>query len=346
MNGIEKGLLSVCCLGYNHARFISSCIKAIWVSKYEKIEIIVVDDGSSDDSLSILKGLAKESPFPMRLVFQKNTGNIGYNFNQALKVARGEFITFMSLDDVLHEKAIDRVLPKLIEHENLAFIVSSKIDTIDENDNRNARPVSPLQLDMMTGVTVDDLLELEWREFNSFYIQGCFWRKEIIDSVKGFDEDMTGDDIVLRTKVFLYLRAHPYYSFLILKDPLCRYRQHGSNISKNGIRQLRIVTEYLDRYCPDRENPPVLVRWVLDVLRKTPKQKWFDVFSLNERVLSLLKEDEIIALLREPEKKVSVLIKIPFLLEVVKIKSFISGERTLACTVCLKTFSWKLRKKR
>ena len=72
-----KNLLSICCLVYNHAPFIKDNIESIWNSDYNNLEIIVVDDGSKDESSDILKNLQKVSPYPMTIILQKNTGNVG-----------------------------------------------------------------------------------------------------------------------------------------------------------------------------------------------------------------------------------------------------------------------------
>lgn len=338
MIGNKEGLLSVCCTSYNHAKFISSCIKSIWNSGYKNVEIIAVDDGSSDDSATVLKQLAKESPCPMQLILQENTGNVGYNSNQALKKASGEFVTFISLDDVLYPNAIEKALNLLQKDDKMAFVAPSVITGIYDDDLTSKETLPPLTIDSMTDVTVNDLLELEYNEFGSFYIQGCFWRKKIIDAVNGFDEDMTGDDIVIRTKVFLYLLKHPEYHFHILKEALCYYRRHANNVSKNGMRQIKIVTEYLDKYWPGRPNPDILIAWGKHVLQGIPVEKFYDFFSMNKRALSLISDKRIIEALKKHGQHCTTLLKIPFLLEIWKSKDFITKSKTLY----LKVFCFKI----
>ena len=266
----ENNLLSICCLGYNHAPFIEANIRAIWDSGCKDIEIIAVDDGSKDNSGEILKKLQKQSPIPMKVLLQENTGNIAHNFNVAWHEAKGKYITFMALDDVLQSDKIAEAINYLEQDEKCAFVASSVITGID-NDGNICNNIPSLKLNFLKNPIIDDLLELEYLEFGAFYLQGSFFRKDIVDAVGGFDEDMLGDDIVLRTKVFRYIKQHPELSFKILTCPLCSYRQHDGNIHSNHMRQIKIVTQYLGRYWPDKPIPQILLTWA-----KSSCQHWLE----------------------------------------------------------------------
>ena len=328
MNTNKKPLVSICCLGYNHANFIKQNIQAIQNSNYDNIEIIVVDDGSTDNSAKILQDLSKNVLCDMHVILQKNTGNIGHNFNVALRQARGVYISFISLDDVLTPNAITTCVNVLKSDKRLAFVASSCVAGID-SDGAPYNNIPPLKLSGMTNVSIDDLLELEYSEFGAFYIQGAFFLFVFIEAVGGFDEDMTGDDLVLRTKVFRYMQQNPNLSFMILSQPLCFYRQHSGNVHLNYVRQMKIVTEYMERYWPNRPNPKILVDWGAHALRNLPKEKWYNFFIMNNRVLTLLKEPKIINFLKSMDVKESVWFKIPFVLSISKTKNFITGERNV-----------------
>ena len=300
MRGNKKHpLLSICCLGYNHGAFIKDNISAIWDSRYPNIEIIIVDDGSQDNSAEILKEMQARSPVPMHVITQANTGNIGHNFNQGIAKAKGEFIAFISLDDIFIKGSIEKCMDILSQDPNIAFVASSKITTIDNKGKICPDIMPPLKLDSLHHPTVSDLLELEYKVFGSFYIQGVFFNKATIDAVNGFDEDMTGDDIVLRTKVFNYMIKHPQWKFVILNEPNCYYRRHNSNISSNSPRQIKIVTEYLQRYWPNRENPPILIDWTLHAISKLSFAQALAVFAANARAASMLTNPQIIEALKD-----------------------------------------------
>ena len=320
MNGNTNCLLSICCLGYNHEQFIKDNIYAIWNSDYKNIEIIVLDDGSKDNSAKILKELQKESPYPMKVILQDNTGNIGHNLNVLIKESKGDFISFISLDDVLYSNKIKKCIDKLIENPYLAFVASSQIDLID----KNKKIISTFRekLDEYTNIKIEDLLELEYTDFYSFYIQGAFFRKSIVNNVSGFDEDMTGDDIILRTKIFRYMINNPKYQFEIIKEPFVCYRFHENNISKNYAIQLKIMTEYFQRYWPDRKIPNNLINEIF-INENITIGVAFKILFMSIKTFSLLKNRKIIKIII---KKIGKKIEKFFLKKIVSDYSYINLE--------------------
>ncbi len=334
MREYQKGLLSVCCVSYRHAEYIPASLEAIWNSGYEHLEIIALDDGSPDDSARVLAEMEKKSPVPMTLILQENTGNIALNFNRAMARATGEYVSIIALDDVLYADAIERMMKVMLSDEKMAFTVASRITTIDGQGQVTEGRYGPMRLDSLEKVTPEALLELEYQDFHSFFLQGSVWRRELIDAVGGFDEDMIGDDIVLRTKLFRYLKEHPEYCFEIQKHPLVYYRLHTSNVSSNGPRQIRSVTEYLERYWPESPNPAILLDWSLHYLRQLPREQWGAFLSMNRRTSLLLQDDRVMNLLRLPEYEETIFIKVGGLLELGKRKHAISREKEVYVKLC------------
>lgn len=281
--------LSVCCLGYNHAKFLKQCIDSVVSIGYNNIEVIVVDDGSDDDSVWLLEQLKSTYAVPLLIVAQNNTANIGANFNRALSFASGEYITFISLDDVFNPQAMFRSIEALNMNSNLAFVASSNVSSINES-GVIVNEVEDLPSKRVANPSVQELLEMEYEYFGSFYLQGTIFRKELVSIVGGFDEDMTGDDLILRTKILRYLQGNTKWTIKIVTENTVFYRIHGDNLHKNNERQLKIVSEYLDKYWQDRGNPDLLAKWLIGYLNRTdvPVEKKMASFSINARVAALL----------------------------------------------------------
>ncbi len=292
-NKYIKGLCSICCLSYNHAKYIEECINSLWQQEYKNIEIIAVDDGSSDNSLELLYALQEKSPCKMQIIAQKNTGNIGKNFNTAFNHAQGEFVVYLAMDDFLLQDCISSKLKVMENKAHIAFIANTQVQLIDDDskivklhDSNLPRSVVP---------TPQELDYIEYNKFHSFYLQGTCIRSEIIEKVGGFDEDMIADDIILRTKIFRYLIENQNYIYRIFPKAGCSYRIHDSNVHKNSMRQLKAVLEYLERYHADKENPEILYTWLSYTLAK--KEDYYTLAKHNKRAATLLEDEKVIALM-------------------------------------------------
>jgi len=265
----EKCTLSFCCVSYNHAQFIEECVNSIWNQDYKDIEILALDDGSSDNSVKILNKLKNISPCSMTVITQQNSGNIGKNFNKLIKLARGEYITVLSFDDKLVENSIGYKINYLNINKNCAFTCDSKIIEIDSNGNIN-NELAPMQLSKINNPTVEQILKIEFEDIGAYYMQGAIYRKNIVDIIQGFDEDMICDDIVFRTKIARYILKHKEYSFKVFHIPGIYYRSHPNNVSKNSYRQIIGVADYMQRYWKNYPNPQKYDKWLEFALNEHP----------------------------------------------------------------------------
>lgn len=278
-------LISFCMVGFNHSKYLEKCVYSLWNQNYKNIEIIVLDDGSSDTSVTKINELAKISICPFKVIQQKNTGNVALNFNTAFKYAKGDYVMFMSLDDYLDINAITEKIGYIKENHNVAFIANSKIKGVDDQGEEVVIP--KLKIDTIPSPTIDDLLMLEFTDLGSFYCQGTLFNSDVIRKVGGFDEDLTGDDLVLRTKVFRYVKQKEL-SFIILKTSSCYYRQHNSNIHLNIIRQCKIALEYYDRYWPNESYPNIIIDWSIYAFKQLSFAESVKIFSMSPRSFLLL----------------------------------------------------------
>ena len=89
---------------YNGARFLKTCLESVVCQIYTDLEILVIDDGSIDNSAEICKGFAAKDS-RIRLIQQKNSG-VSSARNRGIKEATGEYIAFVDADDTLPQSAI------------------------------------------------------------------------------------------------------------------------------------------------------------------------------------------------------------------------------------------------
>lgn len=103
---------------YNVERYVEKCIRSILDQSYQNIEIIIVDDGSTDDSYNVCTNLQKESPDKIKL-FKKENGGLSSARNFGLLQAQGEYISFVDSDDIVSQDFIEKLVFLLEETSSL-----------------------------------------------------------------------------------------------------------------------------------------------------------------------------------------------------------------------------------
>jgi glycosyltransferase involved in cell wall biosynthesis len=99
-------LVSVICLCYNHSRFVHEAIESVLSQTYANIQLIVVDDASTDNSVEVIKQLVHKHPSIEFLSLPMNIGNCKA-FNRGLALAKGEYLIDLAADDVLLPNRIE-----------------------------------------------------------------------------------------------------------------------------------------------------------------------------------------------------------------------------------------------
>ena len=115
-------LVSIIVPIYNMSGFIKQGVECLVNQTYKNIEIILVDDGSADNSYELCKDVAKTDE-RIRVISQKNSGS-GIARNNGLKIAKGEYVYFFDIDDRLNENAIERLV-FYMEKEECDLVVCS-----------------------------------------------------------------------------------------------------------------------------------------------------------------------------------------------------------------------------
>lgn len=134
---------------YNHEAFILESVTSVLFQDYKNIELIVIDDGSTDSSPEILKKLAAVNDF--QLILKQNEG-VCATLNKGIKLATGDFITFIASDDFMPVSRISEQV-KAFKDYSEAEVIAGSVKMIDEKSNvistKSARGIGYLNLDDM-----------------------------------------------------------------------------------------------------------------------------------------------------------------------------------------------------
>jgi len=133
MTGHHFPAFSVLMANYNNGHFISEAIQSVIVQTFENWELIVVDDGSTDDSVCILSDFIQREG-RIRLVVNDTNRGCGYTKRRCAEEASGEILAFLDPDDALSPDALEKLYRLHISHPECSIIYSTHYvchDTLD-----------------------------------------------------------------------------------------------------------------------------------------------------------------------------------------------------------------------
>lgn len=112
-------LVSVAVVNWNGERFIHRCLEHVFAQTHQPLEVIVVDNGSTDGSLEKIK-----ARYGDRCRYIENAGNVGYSpaMNQAIAAVRGEFMVQLNSDACLHEAFVERSLARIRQDDRVGSV--------------------------------------------------------------------------------------------------------------------------------------------------------------------------------------------------------------------------------
>jgi alpha-1,3-rhamnosyltransferase len=121
-----QSLVSIAIPSYNHAGFIKQCIESVIAQDYANIELIIIDDGSSDDSVSLINALipACQQRFTRFEFRSRPNKGLAATLNEALAWAEGEYFAMLSSDDVLFPNKTSKLLASICGEPDVAGVFS------------------------------------------------------------------------------------------------------------------------------------------------------------------------------------------------------------------------------
>lgn len=131
-NGVSD-LVSIIIPSYNHARFIKRAIDSVLTQSYDRIELIVIDDGSTDDSVKYLREITD----PRYSFYCQENQGAHVAINRGLGLASGEYLAILNSDDAFHPDRIKELLPEF-RNDPEVELLSTWIEVIDANGQQLA----------------------------------------------------------------------------------------------------------------------------------------------------------------------------------------------------------------
>ncbi len=124
--------VSIIISNYNYARYLNAAIESVIAQNYQKFEIIVVDDGSKDNSREVVLKLQEKYPNKIKAIFQENQGQ-GGAFNTGFQASSGEIIAFLDADDVWKPNKLQQIVEVFQQPEIVG--VMHLLEEVDSDGN-------------------------------------------------------------------------------------------------------------------------------------------------------------------------------------------------------------------
>ncbi len=211
---MSSQLVSVIIPNFNYGRYISAAIDSALNQTYTNIEIIVVNNGSTDNSLEVIEKYGKK----IKLINQPNLGQSGAR-NSGLSLAQGDFLAFLDADDFWHPAKIEKQVSMIREETQLVYCGITRVKS-------SGNQVISQELPEYRGNCSEIFLT---KPGVSIVLSGestALFSKSLCDNVGLFDTELNS------AAGWDYFRRCSKYTFFdFVPEPLSFYRIHKSNMS-------------------------------------------------------------------------------------------------------------------
>ncbi|MEQ1636923.1 MAG: glycosyltransferase [Methylococcales bacterium] len=283
MNTEIQPLVSIIVPCYNHEKYVTKTIESIVNQTYKNIEIIVLDDGSSDNCPILLEALSKQYGFYYE--HQKNKG-LPATLNKAIRLAKGEFISIIASDDIM---ALDKINLMVNEFKNLDndyAVTCGDVKFIDSDGNEISINLYNFTLDTLVSCQTFSMHDLDvLKKFGEY---AKLIKDNHISAVSALIKKQALIDVGLYEEYIfiedwnMWLKLSKQYKFKYIDKVVAFYRVHDSNsITYLNARLSMDKIKILERekhYCAEKR---LLKTWrhsYYEAIRFLLKSKQYDLF--------------------------------------------------------------------
>lgn len=306
----KQELISIIVPVYKAETYIKRCIDSLISQTYANIEIILVDDGSPDNSGKICDEYANKDG---RIkVIHKENGGVSSTRNVAISKSTGKYIVFVDSDDWLETNAIESLYKTLIT-ENVDMVRGHYFINTDETENI-ATFNQIVQERKKIFTDTDEFKNVILRSFLEGNIPGYLWlfimKRDLIVGEKPFKEDISlAEDLLLLIEIFSRAKSIYFYDM-----PLYHYYMNDSGLTRasayyqKNIKNMPMLTEYFEEVITQSWNDSKLVEirkaatvktimsYVYALYKQTEKKEFktllFQIFE-DKNVIELLKTSDL-----------------------------------------------------
>lgn len=250
--------LSIILPAYNVEKYLEKSIESILVQTGIEYEVIIVNDGSSDNTLKISKEIAKKNSDRIRVISTPNQGS-GYARNEGIRFASGDYLYFMDPDDSIEEGSFSKIFSKIHKSVTIPDIVLFSFNEVDEEGNLNVRPIPD---DLKNNYYSNDEIMSDIIKYYNNRIFFAPWtkfiRREFLKSINlKFTNQRTGQDAVFSIELFskantlLWIPQNFYY-YLKSRKGSAQTKKNPNKVF-DGINIIKQIEKHISPSIPGYE---------------------------------------------------------------------------------------------
>lgn len=279
-----RNLVSIIIPVYNTSSYLKDCLDSVRQQSYQNLEVIIIDDGSNDGSEEILRQYA-ESDSRFRVFNQENHG-LGYTRNRGISLSNGEFLFFLDSDDTLPYNAIELLVSRILNENDIDYAVGK---VVRFNNERKYMPVRHLEFNLykeekITTITKNPELLQDSIACNKL------WRKEffVTHNFK-FIEGKYYEDLLLTLKAAVLARK-----ISVTNKIVYNWRVRNDNKGSSITQQQMKLQNTIDRINALKE----IQQWLKEidaptnVINESNLKSLIDIIRLHGIKYSLVEESQ------------------------------------------------------
>lgn len=247
-------LVSVLIAAYNHERFVRQAVESVLQQTYKNIELIVIDDGSSDRTFEIIEASVQDAPCVITALRNSANEGICRTLNKALSISTGEWIASLSSDDYFAPNFIEVMIEAARQRNFAPCVYHSDAINITESGRMLHRLMDVSKLPPAQGRCFWQIAEGRCKIVSST----CFAPRRLYACVGGFDETLVAEDFDIHLRMariteFVYVDAATFFSRTVSGSLGRQTRKWEKDIFIALRKHEDLWKERIDRICETRE---------------------------------------------------------------------------------------------
>lgn len=241
-------LVTITIASYNNAQYIERCIKSVVRQSYSNLDILIVDDGSKDDSLAIIEKYKEDKR--VRILTKEN-GGLSSVRQLGLERAEGDYISFIDADDYLAPTYVERMLGKIEEDQSDICLCGTRFEDMEGNYlPKESRRIASRDSVVPLHFSLDDIADPNEQLSTNYYLSDSWDKMYRISFIResgvvfNMPKGLNGSDMVFNRRLFLFC---PVYSSISSEEYVHVIYKSSAVHRKNKdlLRTAMIVTEQM-----------------------------------------------------------------------------------------------------